>query len=298
MVPGSTPETLDRISPEWFESTSKSLRRETYCFQPARRVYIPKANGKMRPLGISSPREKIIQQSLRIVMETILEPKFLDTSHGFRPKRGCHSALKSIRSWQGVPWLLEGDIKSYFDTIDHHILSGLLQKHVQETRLISLYWKLVRAGYVEWDTQNKSRNFTASAVGVPQGGIISPLLSNLLLHELDKYVEDLKKKYKNDNLRASTPNKEYNRVSRKLRELDMKKKKLEQDGMHLTAQDWSLRSNLLKARRRLKTWLPNPNYRRIEYVRYADDWLVGVWGPKTSSLNWGRSSRTFYLRDD
>ena len=146
MVRGSTSETLDGITLEWFEKTSERLRWETYKLKPGRRVYIPKANGKLRPLGISSPRDKIIQQAMNMVLETILEPKFLDTSHGFRPYRGCHTALETIRSWKGVPWIIEGDIKSFFDSIDHHLLEGLLEKHFHEKRLFAFYWRLVQAG--------------------------------------------------------------------------------------------------------------------------------------------------------
>ena len=128
MVRGSTRETLDGISNEWFEKASVKLRHESYKLKPNRRVHIPKANGKLRPLGIASPRDKIIQQAMRMVMETVLEPKFLNSSHGFRPHRGCHTALKEIRSWRGVPWIIEGDIKSFFDSIDHHILEQLLDR--------------------------------------------------------------------------------------------------------------------------------------------------------------------------
>jgi len=128
---------------------------------------------------------------MNMVMEIILEPNFLDVSHGFRPNRGCHTALKEIRSWRSVPWIIEGDIQSFFDSIDHHILEQLLEKHFRERHLFNLYWKFVKAGYIEYD--NKKRKFVASEVGVPQGGILSPLLSNLVLHELDVYIRDISK---------------------------------------------------------------------------------------------------------
>lgn len=156
MVHGSDRETLDGISENWFFTTSELLRSEAYEFKPVRRVYIPKSNGKMRPLGISSPRDKIIQQSLKIILEVILDPKFCNSSHGFRPNRGCHTALREIRNWGGASWLIEGDIEKFFDTIDHHILETLLKHHFNDHRLMSLYWKLVRAGYVEWDSKNNN----------------------------------------------------------------------------------------------------------------------------------------------
>lgn len=139
MVKGTSKETLDGITMGWFAQISKKIRSGRYQFQPARRVMIPKPNGKMRPLGIASPREKIIQQALRMVLETIMEPKFSDLSHGFRPKRGCHSALKEIRGWWGVPWVIEGDIKAFFDSIDQHMLCELLKRHVKEQVFINLY---------------------------------------------------------------------------------------------------------------------------------------------------------------
>jgi retron-type reverse transcriptase len=178
MVKGNDPETLDGISESWIEKTSKDLIIEKFQPRAARRVYIPKAarcspayrcgaaNGKMRPLGISPPRDKIIQQAMRIVMEEVLEPRFLNNSHGFRPKKGCHSALKDIRHWKGVTWFLEGDIKAFFDSIDHHMLERLINKHFKDARLIHLYWKMVKAGYIEWDNQKKS--FISTNLGVPQ----------------------------------------------------------------------------------------------------------------------------------
>lgn len=152
MVRGSDRETLDGIPFQWFDDASNSLIGESYKFRPARRVLIPKPNGKKRPLGISSPRDKIIQQALKMVMEDVLDQKFDTNSHGFRPSRGCHSALSEIRRWTGVPWLLEGDIKGFFDNIDHHVLAKLITRHFSEPKLIHLYWKLVKAGYIEWDT--------------------------------------------------------------------------------------------------------------------------------------------------
>ena len=157
MVRGTTRETLDGISVEWFEKTSRKLRSESLKLRPNRRVYIPKANGKLRPLGIASPRDKVIQQAMNMVMETVLEPKFHNSSHGFRPKRGCHTALQEIRSWKGVPWIIEGDIKSFFDSIDHHVLERLLAKHFRERRLFNLYWKLVKA-WLSWVRQKKENS--------------------------------------------------------------------------------------------------------------------------------------------
>lgn len=129
---GTDAETLDGIPRSWFNSTSLKLKSGKFTFRPSRRVWIPKPNGGQRPLGIASPRDKIVQQSARLVMEHVLNKKFLDCSSGFRPKRGCHTALKKIRSWNGASWFLEGDIKKFFDKIDHKVLAGLLCKYFDD----------------------------------------------------------------------------------------------------------------------------------------------------------------------
>lgn len=157
MTKGTDDVTLDGINKEWFLEQSDAIRKEQYQPKPSRRELIPKPNGKVRPLGISSPRDRIIQQSMKMVMECVIEPSFLDCSHGFRPRRSCHS---SKRSGKGVTWFIEGDIKSFFDNIDHQILAKLINKHFEDTRLRNLYWKFVKAGYMEWDNRKIKRSTT------------------------------------------------------------------------------------------------------------------------------------------
>jgi nicotine oxidoreductase len=284
MVEGTDNITLDGIDRDWFEKTSKELRNESFKFNPARRVWIPKANGKKRPLGISSPRDKIIQQSTKMVLEVILEPKFSDHSHGFRPRRGCHSALREIRNWKGVAWFIEGDIKGFFDNIDHHILEGLITNHFKDARLVHLYWKFVKAGYIEY-SNNASETFIDSNKGVPQGGILSPLLSNLYLHELDKYMEKLMKNREdlNENQKPYKTNPQYHVQTMKIHRL---RRKIDR------TQNFDERTNLLKLlknlrslRRRDKSIIPNPNFVKFKYVRYADDWIIGIWGPRSEATN-------------
>lgn len=272
MVRGTTKETLDGITEEWFINTSRSLRSERYSFSPNRRVYIPKPNGKRRPLGIATPREKIVQQAMRMVMETVLEPTFLDSSHGFRPGRGCHTALREVKkNWRGAPWIIEGDIKSFFDSIDHQILAGLLSKHFAEKRLFNLYWKFVNAGYVEF--HHKKKSFFASDFGVPQGGIISPLFSNVILHELDVFIEKRRLEYES---RTVGPPKLKNPVYAKYSRLIYKHEKTNARADLLAA---------VKLRNRTSSSIANPKHIQIRYVRYADDWLVGLWGTKQQALS-------------
>jgi group II intron reverse transcriptase/maturase len=275
MVTGTDTETIDGINLEWFETMSKSLRKEEFRPRPARRTYIPKANGKMRPLGISSPRDKIVQQAMRMVMEHILEPKFLDCSHGFRPEKGCHTALKTVRSWKGAIWFIEGDIKAFFDSIDHHVLENLINKHFREPSLNSLYWRFVKAGYIEWG--KKVKKITPTELGVPQGGIISPLLSNLVLHELDTWIEKKKKAEEKNSLsvQPKISNPDYDKLTRRIR-----KKKLEIQETEKEKRGNKELRKLCKDRLKLPRTIPNPEYSKIEYVWYADDWLIAVWGPK------------------
>lgn len=283
MVHGVDQTTLDRITKDWFIQTSNAIQKDEYRPSPVRRVYIPKANGKKRPIGISNPRDKIVQQAMKMVLETILEPKFKDSSHGFRPGKGCHTALKEIRSWAGVPWIIEGDIKGFFDNIDHHILENLLKKHLEDTGLIHLYWKFVKAGYVEWD--NSKRKYVSTDFGVPQGSIISPLLSNLILHELDAFIEttqkDLLETYGIQ--KPHIPNPAYVKIINRNYRLKNKIVKFTQQGLD-TADMRRESSQNRKKLRKLKSLMPNPNSMKLKYIRYADDWVLGVWGSKVLAI--------------
>lgn len=279
MTPGADRETLDGISNTWIANTSQDLIHESYQPNPARRVYIPKPNGKKRPLGVSSPKDKIVQQAMKLVLEIVLEPKFSNLSHGFRPGRGCHTALREVREWKGVAWFIEGDIKGFFDNIDHNLLAKLLNKHFEEARLLHLYWKFVKAGYVEYDRSKEV--FVATDKGVPQGGVISPLFSNLILHELDLLMEKLIKDFekKSEGQKPYFKNSEYHKYTMAI---SRSKKKI--SILKLSSSNFDLIraacKKFIKVRRRIKSLIFNPDYVKIRYVRYADDWLVGVWGNK------------------
>jgi len=177
MTKGIDDITLDGISiQDYFNPLIKSLKDHSFKFKPSRREYIPKSNGKLRTLGIASPRDKIIQQAMVIILETVYEPLFSDHSHGFRHNHSTHTALKEIKlQWKSIDWFIEGDIKSYFDCIDHHILIQILSKEIKDQRFLELIWKAIRAGYVEVRINKR----IDSLIGTPQGSVVSPILSNI-----------------------------------------------------------------------------------------------------------------------
>ena len=203
---GVNDDTADEFSEEKISKIVASLADESYIPSPVRRTYLKKANGKMRPLGIPTFTDKLVQEVLRMVLQAVYEPVFLDCSHGFRPNRSCHTALKDVKhEFHGTRWFVEGDIKGCFDNIDHAVLIGFVNEKVKDARLIKLIYKFLKAGYME----NWRYNRTYS--GTPQGGIISPLLANIYLHELDKFVMKLKAEFDRPSVRVYTA--EYSRIA-------------------------------------------------------------------------------------
>jgi group II intron reverse transcriptase/maturase len=265
MTPGSVPGTLDGISMRTIEILSEQLRVETYQPKPVRTVYIPKANGKKRKLGIPGPRDKIVQEVVRMVLEAVYDsPKgayFRDSSHGFRRVHSCHTALQEVQKWSGVTWFIEGDIQACFDDIDHTILIELLKKKIKDDRLIILIQKFLKTEYLDVNRVMKN-----SLAGTPQGGIISPILSNVYLHELDEYVEYLKRTYEKGKQRKLNPD---------YRSLQRRRIRLAEEGKAGTREC----KELTRAMRTLPSLdTKDPDFVRIKYVRYADDWIVGVTG--------------------
>ncbi|QFT90052.1 Group II intron-encoded protein LtrA [Bacillus sp. THAF10] len=275
---GINNDTIDGMSIIRMESLIEKLKDQTYQPKPARRTYIPKKNGKLRALGLPTFEDKLIQEVVRRILESIYEPQFSNHSHGFRTNRSCHTALKEIRNtFTGTRWFVEGDIKSFFDNIDHHVLIQLLRKRIKDEKFINLIWKFLRAGYVEDWVLHKTYS------GTPQGGIISPLLSNIYLHDLDKYVEQYSERYNKSEKRAH--NLVYHTIASKIAK---RKSNNKRDWETLSEKEKSEKLKELKALyKELQSHdskdLFDPNYRRIKYVRYADDFIIGVIGSKNEA---------------
>jgi retron-type reverse transcriptase len=170
MTPGTTRETVDGMSLAEIEGIIGLLRAERYRWTPVRRTYIEKKGStKKRPLGISTWTDRLLQEVIRMVLEAYYEPQFSDRSHGFRPGRGCHTALREIyHTWKGTAWFIEGDIKGCFDAIDHEVLLSIISENVRDNRFLRLLRGLCEAGYVEDWRYNRTLS------GTPQGGICSP----------------------------------------------------------------------------------------------------------------------------
>ena len=273
MTPGTDGKTIDQMNIQRIGSLIASLKNETYQPNPAKRVYIPKKNGKKRPLGIPSFEDKLVQEVVRMMLEAIYEGYFEYTSHGFRPFKSCHTALSSIQKrFVGAKWFIEGDIKGFFDNIDHCVLIGILEERINDVRFIRLIRKFLKAGYVEhWQ-------FNHTYSGTPQGGIISPILANIYLDKFDKFMDEYAKRFDKGNKRRVNP--AYNRICNKRNSL---KRKLN------TETDVKKREILISQIRNMRTemqQIPYGNdmdeqYKRLKYVRYADDFLIGVIGSKS-----------------
>ncbi|MDR1246714.1 MAG: group II intron reverse transcriptase/maturase [Clostridiales Family XIII bacterium] len=268
---GVDEDTADGFSTEKISKIIASLTDETYAPRPVRREYIQKKQNstKKRPLGIPTFTDKLVQEVLRMILEAVYEPTFSNHSHGFRPNRSCHTALKSLKKeFTGVTWFVEGDIKGCFDNIDHHTLVDIVSCKIKDARLMKLIWKFLKAGYMENWVYHKTYS------GCPQGGIVSPILSNIYLNELDKFAAKIATEFFKQKERAYTA--EYGKLAgsrdytRKLLKTATGQKK----------------SDLLKQMKLLKAQMHKVPYasktdKVMKYIRYADDFIIGVKGDKS-----------------
>lgn len=263
MTLGSSRETLDGLDLQWFDNISKDLKAGKFQFSPARRKMIPKP-GKIpkRPLGIVNPRDKVVQKAMQLVLESIYEPSFLVNSHGFRPGKGTHTALYQAKNlFQGVHWVIEADFSKCFENIDHSILLNLLGKRIRCGKTLALVKRSLEAGYTNLG------EFVITKLGTPQGSVLSPLLCNIFLHELDVFMRHLKLSL--DRGKQGRVNPDYKKVWRQLQKASDPASKRE-----LRQKLWSFPSKLTM----------DPSLRRLHYVRYADDFIVGFIGPHSEAV--------------
>jgi len=278
LTPGTEDDTVDGMSIKRIRSLIADLRYERFRYRPSRRVYGEKKGGGKRPLGIPNFTEKLVEEALRMILDAYYEPRFRESSHGFRPGRGCHTALTEIKqSFRGSAWFIEGDIRGCFDNIDHDILLGILARDIHDGRLLSLIRMCLEAGVMEeWE-------YHKTYCGTPQGGVLSPILSNIYMHELDVFIEDeLIPQYTRGDRRATNP--EYrelgNAIARARRRSDTElAQQLEQQRREIPSVD-----------------AQDSNFRRLRYVRYADDFILSFIGTK-SEAEAIKAAIGEYLRD-
>jgi group II intron reverse transcriptase/maturase len=278
MTKGSTDETVDGMSLAKIDQLIDDVRHERHRWEPVRRTHIPKRNGKKRPLGIPSWSNKLLQEVMRSILEAYFEPQFSVHSHGFRPNHGCHTALSEIQTWKGTRWFIEGDIAKYFETINHDVLLAILGEHIRDERFLRLLRELLEAGYLEdW-------KFNKTISGTPQGGVISPILSAIYLHRFDRWVETVLIP-EHTRGKRQRPNAEYQDISKRL--YRMRKR-----GTAAGSRE------LVKRRRTLPSVdTRDESYRRLRYVRYADDFVLGFTGSKEEAETIKRKIKE-WLRDN
>ena len=266
MTAGMDGKTIDGFNKSMIIRLIDRLKSENYHPKPVRRTYIPKKNGKMRPLGIPSFEDKLVQEVVRQILEAIYEPVFSNNSHGFRPNRSCHTALHQIkRTSKGANWVVEGDITGCFDNIDHEILLKILSKKISDGRLLELIRRFLKSGYLEF------KQVWGSLSGTPQGGIISPILANIYLNEFDEFMDSV--------ISENTFGKEK-RLNPEYKRLVNERYRANKNG------ETDHADKLLKEMQTMHARDPmDESYRRTNYVRYADDFVVFINGGKETAVS-------------
>ncbi|WP_233269567.1 reverse transcriptase/maturase family protein [Alteribacillus sp. YIM 98480] len=280
LTKGTSDETIDRFSLQKIDDIVDQLKAGTFRFAPVRRDYIPKSNGKKRLLGVPNFKDKMVQEVMRMILENVYEPVFSDNSHGFREGRSCHTALSQIKNtWKGLTWCIKGDIKRFYDHMDHSVLINLISKKVNDRRFLLLIHNALTSGIMENWTYHQTYS------GTPQGGFISPIFANIYLHEFDMFMEKQLKKFDNGKVRVRKG--EYTKIRSKISTLSRKIKRLDERNGH---QMWEGREELILSiqERKIKVGIPSidpmdENHPRMKYVRYADDFVLGIAGSKQSA---------------
>ena len=270
MTPGMDGTTLDGMSSRRIDGIIASLKDRSYQPNPARREYIPKKSdpNKKRPLGIPSANDKLVQEVVRLILESIYEPNFSENSHGFRPRKSCEKRRKRR--------FVEGDIKACFDSFDHHVLIDILRRRIADEAFIALMWKFLKAGYMEQWEYHKTYS------GTPQGSGISPILANIYLNELDRHIADYKASFDQGSSLKRKANPEYERLSGKIERTKRRNAKIwdELDEAERKQKAAALR-NMKTEQRKLPRSDPfDANYKSLQYIRYADDFIIGIIGSK------------------
>lgn len=277
MTQGIVPETLDGMSSEILDEIIESLKSEKFQFSPGRRISIPKSQGGNRPLTIAPPRDKLVQEGMRIILEAIWEALFLENSHGFRPNRGCHTALKQVSAqFQPITWVIEGDISKCFDSIDHQKLMFIIESKISDRKFTRLIWKSLKAGYFEFSI------YSNNIVGTPQGSIISPILSNIFMNQLDVFVNELK-----NNFEMGEVPKRHSTSLRLQTMLTAARKKNNMTEVKQLAK---------RIKNMPSTDFHDLGYRKLTYVRYADDWIIGIRGSLIETRKIMEQVREYLLR--
>ena len=269
---GVDDDTADGFGKKYVDGLINDLKNGTYKPKPARRIYIPKANGKERPLSIPSFRDKLLQEVIRMFLEAIYEPNFSDFSHGFRPNRSCHTALKQAKIYfTGAKWFVEGDIKGCFDNIDHDKLIEILQRKIKDSKFINIIRLMLKAGYVE------AFKYHETYSGTPQGGILSPILANIYLNELDMKLEEIQNRFKKPHERKYTYEYSVMKGRRDYQKAKLKKAKEDEKAEIL---------DRIEEYTKALYGIPRTpaDDKNLYFVRYADDFLIAIKGSKEDCI--------------